>query len=179
MDPTAIPAHGWDRGLPPSAAPAVSIVRRLQEAGHAAFLVGGAVRDLVLGLRPGDFDVATDARPERIRTLFPVTRLVGASFAVVQVHVDDTPVETATFRVEGPYSDARHPDSIAYAETPGEDARRRDFTVNAMAMPLGNGGLVDPFGGRRHLQEGRLVAVGPRIFADDPLRLLRAARLGV
>ncbi len=179
MEPAAIPSQAWTGTLPASAAAAVAVVRRLQEASHRAYLVGGAVRDLVLERPPGDFDVATDATPAQITALFPVTRLVGAAFAVVLVFTEDAPVETATFRVEGAYGDARHPDRIAYAATPAEDARRRDFTVNALYLDPTAGLLLDPVGGLADCRRRCLRAVGDPAarLREDALRLLRAPRL--
>ncbi len=179
MVPAAIPGHSWRQPLPPAAAPAVAVVRRLQTAGHAAYLVGGAVRDLALGRLPGDFDVATAATPDQVRALFPAAREVGAAFAVVIVEQDGVAVETATFRTEGGYSDARHPDAIAFAASPAQDARRRDFTVNALYLDPVSGQLLDPVGGLDDCRDRVLRAVGEasRRFAEDALRLLRAPRL--
>lgn len=164
--------------LPAEAAPASAIARRLAHAGHAAYLVGGAVRDLVLHLVPGDFDVATSARPEAVDELFPGSRLVGAAFGVSLVPIDGATVEVATFRREGRYTDGRHPDDVAFASTMAEDARRRDFTVNALYLDPVTGNVFDPVGGLADCRARVLRTVGHPAdrFDEDGLRLLRAAR---
>ena len=106
----------------------------LREAGHQAFFVGGCVRDLLLGREPADFDVATDAPPERVLQLFPGSLAVGAQFGVVVVVEDSCQVEVATFRSDVGYSDGRHPDRVVYARSAREDVERRDFTINGLLM---------------------------------------------
>jgi tRNA nucleotidyltransferase/poly(A) polymerase len=156
----AIPTVPLPRPLPAAAAPAVGVVRRLAAAGHQAYLVGGAVRDLLLDHEPGDFDVATSASPEQILALFPLARRAGAAFPVVLVIAQGNLVETATFRVEGPYSDARHPDSVDLTTSLPADARRRDFTVNALYLdPLAEV-IVDPVGGAADCSRRVLRCVG-------------------
>ena len=179
MERFAIPTVPLPRPLPASARPAVTVVRRLIAAGQQAYLVGGAVRDLLLGQEPGDFDVATDAPPERILALFPDSRMAGAAFAVALVPIAGTTVETATFRLEGAYSDARHPDAIRLTTSPAEDARRRDFTVNALYLDPDAGRILDPVGGAADCARGVLRTVGEPgdRFREDALRLLRAPRL--
>lgn len=179
MAPPAIPTVPLPRPLPAAAAPAVSVVRRLAAAGHQAYLVGGAVRDLLLDLEPGDFDVATSASPDRIVALFPAARLAGTAFPVVLVREQGVVVETATFRIEGPYSDARHPDSVDLTTSLAEDARRRDFTVNALYLDPLAGAIVDPVGGAADCAARVLRCVGEpgARFREDALRLLRAPRL--
>jgi poly(A) polymerase len=175
----AIPTVPLPRPLPAAAAPAVGVVRRLAAAGHQAYLVGGAVRDLLLDHEPGDFDVATSASPEQIIALFPLARRAGAAFPVVLVIEQGSLVETATFRVEGPYSDARHPDSVDLTTSLPADARRRDFTVNALYLdPLAEV-IVDPVGGAADCSRRVLRCVGEpgQRFREDALRLLRAPRL--
>lgn len=175
----AIPTVPLPRPLPAAAAPAVGVVRRLAAAGHQAYLVGGAVRDLLLDHEPGDFDVATSASPEQILALFPLARRAGAAFPVVLVIAQGNLVETATFRVEGPYSDARHPDSVDLITSLPADARRRDFTVNALYLdPLAEV-IVDPVGGAADCSRRVLRCVGEpgQRFREDALRLLRAPRL--
>jgi poly(A) polymerase len=179
---------------------AVGVVRTLRDAGHTAYFAGGCVRDELLGLGPTDYDVATDARPERIAELFRSTSHVGVSFGVVIVRLgardlrglrDRVSVEVATFRSDGPYTDRRRPDSVAFA---GEldDAQRRDFTVNAVFLdPLAEhptpgvrGRVIDHVGGLADLSARVIRAVGhPEArLAEDHLRALRgvrfAARLG-
>jgi poly(A) polymerase len=157
---------------------ATDVVRRLRAAGHQALWAGGCVRDRLLGLDPHDYDVATDARPEQVQTLFKRTVAVGASFGVVEV-LGPKPlrVQVATFRSDVSYSDGRHPDAVVFS-SPEEDARRRDFTVNGMFFdPLAQQ-VIDYVGGQEDLKAGILRAIGDpaQRFAEDKLRLLRAVR---
>ncbi len=154
------------------------ICERLRAAGHEAYIAGGAVRDLLLGVAPRDVDVATSARPEKIAALFESTREVGASFGVVLVPIGEIPVEVATFRREGPYLDGRHPSSVEFAAA-REDVMRRDFTVNGLFLDPQTGEIVDLVAGRIDLEARRLRCIGkPEArFAEDHLRLLRAVRL--
>ena len=163
--------------LPAAAAPAVTIIRRLREAGHAALLNGGCVRDLLLGGEPNDYDVATDATPERVCEVFRVTRRVGAQFGVVLVRVNHCWIEVATFRSDGDYSDGRRPDRVTYTDA-RHDARRRDFTINAMFLDPLDRRIIDYVDGRADLDARLIRAVGEpaRRFAEDHLRLLRAIR---
>lgn len=161
---------------------ALEVVRRLREAGFVAYWAGGCVRDESFGLAPADYDVATDARLDQVRRLFPRSKEVGANFGVVEVigprkNGGHFHVQVATFRADGPYSDGRRPDTVVFA-TAREDARRRDFTINGMFYdPLENR-LIDYVGGQEDLRDRRLRAIGdPRArFAEDKLRLLRAIR---
>src|ERR1700719_2668558 len=107
-----------------------SICEALESAGFQAYLVGGCVRDLLLGREPADYDVASSATPEQVLELFPDGITVGAQFGVILVHSDGAKVEVATFRSDVGYSDGRHPDRVEYASTPEEDVKRRDFTIN-------------------------------------------------
>jgi len=168
----------WQSPLPLSSASAVGVVRTLQDAGHAAFLVGGAVRDILLDREPGDWDVATEATPAHLLELFPQAILVGASFGVVIVPDDGRGVETATFRRDGCYLDGRHPEDVEFTNDAGEDALRRDFTINALYLDPVAGILFDPVGGGQDAQTGLLRTVGEPLarFSEDGLRLLRAAR---
>ncbi len=158
---------------------AVGVVRTLRDAGHVAYLAGGCVRDRLLGRTPKDYDVATDARPERVRKLFPRSQSVGAAFGVVLVHARPEPVEVATFRKESGYSDHRRPDKVEFT-TAEVDARRRDFTINALFEdPLVDPpAVIDFVDGGADLQAGVVRAVGDASarFADDYLRMLRAVR---
>lgn len=171
---------------------AVEIVRVLRDAGHVAYFAGGCVRDELLGRVPSDYDVATDAPPRRIVSLFPKTNEVGAAFGVVLVRLEKSVVEVATFRSDGEYSDRRRPDSVTFSDAPS-DASRRDFTVNALfldplcdqtsaagerASPLG-GRVIDFVGGLVDLDRKVLRAVGDphQRLKEDHLRALRAARL--
>jgi poly(A) polymerase len=184
---------------------ALAIARRLRDAGHQAFFAGGCVRDLLLGLAPKDFDVATSATPDQIVALFPKTFTVGAHFGVVLVcqTIDDAEiatesgapgersrlagvVEVATFRSDGAYSDGRRPDAVRYTSDPREDVLRRDFTINGLLLdPLeyeATGDLtsatLDFVHGRQDLAARTIRAIGdPALrFAEDKLRMMRAAR---
>jgi poly(A) polymerase len=163
---------------------AISVVERLQEAGHQALWAGGCVRDELLGLTPKDYDVATSAKPEQVRRLFRRSIPVGVSFGVVEVlgpRQNPAPlaVEVATFRTDVSYSDGRHPDQVIFASA-REDALRRDFTINGMFFDPLKGELVDYVHGCADLQTRTLRAIGePELrFAEDKLRLLRAVRIG-
>ncbi len=156
------------------------VVRRLQSAGHRALLAGGCVRDLLRGDRPQDYDVATGARPAEVEALFEQSETVGRRFGVCQVHLDGHVYEVATFRREWGYSDGRHPDGVEFCDAE-EDARRRDFTVNAMFYDPITQELTDYVGGRADLDAGLLRAVGePELrLREDHLRLVRAVRFAV
>lgn len=160
---------------------AESIVRALRTRGHTAYFAGGCVRDELLGLDPADYDVATDATPDRVRELFPRSSEVGKSFGVVIVRDRGELVEVATFRSDGTYSDRRRPDDVVFS-TPEADARRRDFTVNALFLdPFAPGAsrVIDFVGGQQDLAARVLRAVGDpgARLAEDHLRALRAVRL--
>jgi poly(A) polymerase len=154
------------------------VCRVLRKEGHQAYFVGGCVRDLVLGREPSDFDVTTDAPPERIQELFPHSLAVGAQFGVIVVVENSTQVEVATFRSDVGYSDGRHPDSVVYARSAEEDVRRRDFTVNALLLDPESGEVLDYVGGRADLQTGVIRAIGdPELrLGEDRLRMVRAVR---
>lgn len=164
---------------------ATVIVQRLRASGHTAYFAGGCVRDELLGLAPTDYDVATDATPPRVRDLFPRTAEVGAAFGVVLVKESGVVVEVATFRSDGPYSDARRPDSVHFSDA-RSDAQRRDFTINALFLdpvaaadaPSIHGHVVDYVGGMADLRDRMLRAVGDadQRLAEDHLRALRAVR---
>jgi poly(A) polymerase len=156
---------------------AVEIVRRLQAAGHAAFFVGGCVRDAQLGRVPEDFDIATSARPDQVEALFPRTVPVGRQFGVVIVLSGPDPFQVATFRAEHGYVDGRHPTAVRFSDA-REDALRRDFTVNGLFFDPVSGELHDWVGGRADLQARVIRTIGSPAerFAEDHLRLLRAVR---
>ncbi len=156
---------------------AAAIVRRLKEAGHEAFLVGGCVRDLVRGVTPQDFDIVTSASPEEVRPLFVRTVPVGARFGVVLVIEGGRPYEVATFRVETGYDDGRHPSRVAFA-TAKEDVRRRDFTINGLLMDPETGRIIDYIEGRNDIERRLIRTIGDpdERFAEDHLRMLRAVR---
>jgi poly(A) polymerase len=157
---------------------AEKICRVLAEAGHEAYLVGGCVRDLVLGREPSDYDVTTDATPERVEALFPGSLTVGAKFGVVVVVEKGIQVEVATFRSDISYSDGRHPDRVVYSHSAADDVRRRDFTINGLLMDPRTGEVIDLVGGRDDLEARLIRAIGdPELrFQEDKLRMLRAIR---
>jgi len=161
-----------------SQALAREVIAKLRGAGHRAYLVGGCVRDLLLGVPPKDYDISTDARPDRIMDLFPNSGRVGAHFGVVLVRSVFAQVEVATFRSDQEYTDGRRPDGVHFETDPAKDAQRRDFTVNGLMMDPDSGEVLDFVGGRADLQRGVIRAIGdPQArFREDHLRLLRAIR---
>ena len=156
---------------------AFEVVGRLREAGHEAVIVGGAVRDRLMGLPAHDVDVATAALPEEVKAIFPKTADVGIAHGTVMVLDPSPPVEVTTYRTEGTYTDHRRPDHVEYVTSLKEDLRRRDFTMNAIAI-RGDGSLYDPFGGEKDIVLGIIRAVGDpdERFGEDALRMLRAVR---
>lgn len=167
---------------------ALSVIRRLQQAGYTAYLVGGGVRDLLLGRKPKDFDVVTDARPNQIKRLFRNAFIIGRRFKLVLIVFGKKQIETATFRRDPPPPDARgrrNADGALYQSsdnefgTPEEDAFRRDFTVNALFWDSRDESIVDYTDGLRDLKNKTLRCIGdPEIrFREDPVRMLRAVRL--
>jgi poly(A) polymerase len=157
---------------------ATDICSKLHAAGFQAYLVGGCVRDLLLGREPEDYDVATDAHPARVQELFASSVDVGARFGVILVLANSTQVEVATFRSDLGYSDGRHPDRVEYSNSPEEDVRRRDFTINGLMMNVETQQVLDFVGGREDLREGIIRAIGtPEVrFREDRLRMARAVR---
>ena len=155
-----------------------SICDTLRGHGHEALLVGGCVRDLLLNRAPTDYDVTTDATPERVLQFFPDGIGVGAQFGVVLVLRDAAKVEVATFRSDVGYSDGRHPDRVLYSKTPKEDVARRDFTINGLLMRHDTREVLDYVGGQDDLHAGLVRAIGSpeRRFTEDKLRMLRAIR---
>ena len=164
---------------------AALLLDALHGAGHAAYAVGGCVRDSLLGLAPHDWDLCTSARPEQVMALFGEEKCIptGLQHGTVTVKQGGRLYETTTFRTEGAYSDGRHPDAVCFVPEVREDLARRDFTINAMAYSAEEG-LIDPFGGRDDLAAHLVRAVGEpeRRFEEDALRILRlyrfAARFG-
>ncbi|HWL54490.1 MAG TPA: CCA tRNA nucleotidyltransferase [Chthoniobacteraceae bacterium] len=154
-----------------------SIVARLREAGHAAYYAGGCVRDALLGLTPGDYDIATGASPAEVQQLFKRTYAVGVHFGVVIVLIGRNEYQVATFRTDGVYIDGRHPEKVTFA-TPEQDAWRRDFTINGMFYDPMTRDVIDYVGGRADLQARLIRAIGnpDDRFREDRLRLLRAVR---
>lgn len=160
----------------------VTILDTLENHGFAAYVVGGCVRDSLLGLTPADFDLCTSALPEQMEQVFAGQRLVlaGEKHGTVGVCTDDGVVEITTFRTEGDYRDSRHPDWVCFVGDVEQDLARRDFTVNAMAYSPTRG-FADPFGGRQDLENKILRAVGApeKRFREDALRILRGVRFAV
>ncbi len=156
---------------------AEEIVRTLRRAGHTAYWAGGCVRDMVMGLEPIDYDVATNASPEQVVRLFPKTIPVGIQFGVIKVLIGEDSFEVATFRSDGNYLDGRHPIEVHFSSD-REDALRRDFTINGMFFDPIDGKVIDYVGGQQDIQAGQIRAIGdPRErFEEDHLRLLRAVR---
>src|SRR6516165_5687018 len=126
-----------------SEALARAVIQKLRSAGHQAWLVGGCVRDLLLGSHPKDYDIATDARPDRIMDLFPRSGRVGAHFGVVLVRDAFSQVEVATFRSDHDYEDGRRPGTVHFEQDPRQDVLRRDFTINGLLMDPDDGRVVD------------------------------------
>ncbi|WP_413570547.1 CCA tRNA nucleotidyltransferase [Bdellovibrio sp. HCB117] len=158
--------------------PAVNaIYHKLQAAGYKAFLAGGCVRDALLGITANDLDVATNATPDQIEALFEKTVNVGKVFGVMRVIIGDADIEVATFRTDGDYKDGRRPDHVEFS-SPEEDAKRRDFTVNALFYDLVAKKVLDYVDGEKDLKIKLIRTVGDaeRRFKEDHLRLLRAAR---
>jgi poly(A) polymerase len=170
---------------------ALRVVQALHKSGHKAYFAGGCVRDLLLGIPPKDFDVATSATPDQVLALFPKTKAVGAHFGVVLVSfnekdLDPIDIEVATFRNDGIYIDGRRPEAVRFSTAPREDVIRRDFTINGMlldAVLFSDTGdldacILDFVGGRDDLAARKIRAIGDPItrFAEDKLRMLRAIR---
>ena len=162
------------------------ICQTLRSKGFQAFLVGGCVRDIILGREPADYDVTTDALPGQVEEIFPGSLTVGAKFGVVIVpqetpgaaDADRLQVEVATFRSDVGYSDGRHPDRVDYTSSPKDDVKRRDFTINALLLDPETNEILDFVGGREDLKAGIIRAIGnPEArFREDKLRMVRAVR---
>lgn len=163
--------------------PVKKVLETLENAGYEAYLVGGCVRDFLLGKQPKDYDIATSARPEQVLKLFDHTAQTGIAHGTVLVIEDGMPIEVTTFRKDGEYEDHRHPKEVEFVDDLLEDLKRRDFTINAMAWNPKTG-LVDPFNGKKDLDDKIIRAVGDpeKRFEEDALRMIRAwrfaARLG-
>lgn len=166
------------------------IAEKLGKAGFRAYLVGGCVRDLVLKRKPKDWDITTDARPEEIQEIFPESVYENA-FGTVGVRTDSENetlkiIEVTTFRLDGKYTDKRHPDKIKFSKTIEDDLARRDFTVNALALDLSAGDIslaavIDLYGGKQDLEKKVIRTVGDPLarFGEDALRMMRAVRFAV
>ena len=153
------------------------IISRLEKADFEAYAVGGCVRDSILGRSPEDWDITTSAKPEEVKKLFSTTIDTGLQHGTVTVVIEKEGFEVTTFRLDGDYTDGRHPDRVAFTSSLTEDLRRRDFTINAMAYSEKRG-LIDEFDGERDLEDGIIRAVGDACerFSEDALRMLRAIR---
>lgn len=155
------------------------VMERLHEAGFEAYVVGGCVRDALLGLEPSDWDLCTSARPEEMQRVFAGFHVVetGLQHGTLTIVIDHVPYETTTFRVDGAYTDHRHPDGVTFVSRVEDDLARRDFTINAMAYHPETG-LVDAFGGQEDLKRRVIRCVGApeKRFEEDALRILRALR---
>lgn len=156
---------------------AITIVQRLQNAGHEAYFVGGCVRDLIRGAEPGDYDIVTSAKPGEVCSLFPRTVPVGISFGVVIVLEGGRNYEVATFRTENDYGDGRRPSHVEFSTAEG-DVHRRDFTVNALLMDPIKGTIIDYVGGKQDIERRliRTIGIPEERFNEDHLRILRAVR---
>jgi tRNA nucleotidyltransferase/poly(A) polymerase len=156
---------------------AVSIVHKLKENGFYAYFVGGAIRDVLMGKKPEEIDIATNALPKDITKIFDKVSLVGAKFGVVKVHIDDDSFEVTTFRTDIDYKDGRHPEKISYTD-PEQDSKRRDFTINAIFWEPIESKLYDYVGGLLDINNSVIKTVGDPVkrFNEDKLRILRCAR---
>jgi len=156
---------------------AISILTKLRNAGFETYFAGGCVRDRLLSCAPTEYDIATSARPEDIQKLFPKSQSVGEAFGVMLVRANDIMYDVATFREDGPYSDARHPDSIRFCNAE-RDAQRRDFTINGMFEDPITDEIIDFVKGVRDIELRIIRAIGTpkERFAEDHLRMLRAIR---
>ena len=148
------------------------------KAGFSAYLVGGAVRDFFLKKKASDWDIATDAPPQEVMRLFRRTIPTGIEHGTVTIIYKNKHIECTTFRTEADYTDGRHPAAVSYAATIETDLARRDFTMNAVAVSLPDGTIIDPFNGRADIRAGRIQTVGSPIdrFLEDGLRPVRAVR---
>jgi poly(A) polymerase len=157
---------------------ATDIVKRLRESGYAAYLVGGCVRDMVMGKEPKDFDIATSALPDEVMRLFPQTLTVGAQFGVVLVVQNGHTYEVATFRSDGLYEDGRHPKEVLYTDDPRRDVLRRDFTINGLLYDPVAETVLDFVEGQSDIRNGIIRTIGEpeQRFLEDKLRLMRAVR---
>ena len=153
------------------------IISKLEKADFEAYAVGGCVRDSILGRSPEDWDITTSAKPEEVKRLFSTTIDTGLQHGTVTVVIEKEGFEVTTFRLDGDYTDGRHPDRVAFTSSLTEDLRRRDFTINAMAYSEKTG-LIDEFDGERDLEDSIIRAVGEakERFSEDALRMLRAIR---
>lgn len=157
--------------------PSREVIRTLENAGYEAVFVGGAVRDYLLDKPATDIDIATSAEPEEVKAVFPITVDIGTAHGTVLVLMNGEPIEVTTYRTEGTYTDHRRPDEVRFVKSLQEDLRRRDFTMNALAMTK-DGELIDLFGGKVDMADRIIRAVGNAAdrFNEDALRMFRAIR---
>lgn len=153
------------------------IINELEKAGFEAYIVGGCVRDSILGVSPGDWDITTSATPQEVKEIFKYTVDTGIKHGTVSVIRNKVNYEITTYRIDGAYSDGRHPDKVEFSTDLEEDLKRRDFTINAMAYSH-KSGLIDLFGGIKDLEHKLINCVGKpeERFSEDALRMLRAVR---
>ena len=160
-------------------APVNYIIQELEKCGHEAYMVGGCVRDSVLGRKPNDYDICTSATPDEILKAFPDKEIIptGLQHGTVTILINKEPFEVTTYRIDGDYSDNRRPDNVTFTKNLVEDLRRRDFTINAMAYNPKTG-LIDPFNGMEDIKYKKIRCVGSAEdrFNEDALRILRAIR---
>ncbi|SEM84163.1 tRNA nucleotidyltransferase (CCA-adding enzyme) [Mesobacillus persicus] len=156
---------------------AIPLLERIENSGYEAYFVGGSVRDSLLGREISDVDIATSALPEELKTIFPQTADIGIEHGTILVIYKGIPYEITTFRAESEYSDFRRPDKVEFIRSLTEDLKRRDFTMNAIAMDRA-GGLIDPFNGQEAIRTKQIVTVGEAAerFGEDALRMMRAVR---
>ena len=154
------------------------ILKTIEKEGYQAYVVGGSIRDLMLGIDPLDWDLASNAPPKIVSELFPQSDLIGEKFGVVRVRVGEVGADVASLRIDGNYSDHRRPDEVIFTDSIEEDLSRRDFTINGMAYNLEKG-LIDPFDGKKDLEERLIRTIGDpnERLKEDPLRILRGIRI--
>ena len=167
----------------------VNVVETLEKAGFQAFLVGGCARDLILGRKPKDWDITTSAKPDQIQSLFPKTvyENIYGTVVVIDELCEDLSlrnIEVTPYRLESDYSDRRHPDSVKFSDKIEDDLKRRDFTINAIALSLSKGAIkdiTDLYGGFQDIKDKTIKTVGNSSdrFNEDALRMMRAIRLSV
>src|SRR5437899_12390038 len=157
----------------------IDIIRELRRLGYEAYLVGGCVRDMVMGIEPADYDIATSARPEEVVKIFPRTESIGAQFGVILVIYRGHPFEVATFRSDEAYVDGRRPTGVVFSDA-RQDVLRRDFTINGLLYDPISKEVIDYVGGQADIQAKLVRAIGdPHArFEEDKLRILRAVRFG-
>lgn len=158
----------------------LAVCKRLHDAQYQAYIVGGAIRDLALGLTPKDYDIATDATPDQVENLFTHTAPTGKRYGTITIILEDgNTLEVTTFRQDAPFSDGRRPDSVTYSQRLENDLARRDFTMNAIAYEPLHNRIVDPFKGLEDLKQQLLQTVGSaqERICEDALRMMRAVRI--